>query len=169
LTFVLIGHSILRYYGPSHGQSVCATCHAFLYANDLDAEVNVQLASVERDGETSDSDRDSGNDEPNDYFYAARGAAANNVERQQSREDQNPDADQADQGANFVRFEDQGRPELDEEDPPLIPMYKGFMCKMILSRFKILPSFKPKPLFRSKKNQSRIRCRRSSSSSANSS
>ena len=43
------------YYGPAHGQSVCATCHAFLYANDLDLEVNVQLASVERDGEDSDS------------------------------------------------------------------------------------------------------------------
>ena len=43
------------YYGPAHGQSVCATCHAFLYANDLDLEVNVQLASVERDGDDSDS------------------------------------------------------------------------------------------------------------------
>lgn len=75
------------YYGPAHGQSVCATCHAFLYANDLDAEVNVQLASVERDGEHSDSDHDSGNDEPNDFFYRG-GAGANNVERQYSREDQ---------------------------------------------------------------------------------
>ena len=43
------------YYGPAHGQSVCPTCHAFLYANDLDLEVNVELASVERDGEDSDS------------------------------------------------------------------------------------------------------------------
>lgn len=48
------------YYGPAHGQSVCATCHAFLYANDLDLEVNVQLASVERE-DNSDSDHDSGN------------------------------------------------------------------------------------------------------------
>ena len=30
------------YYGPSFGQPVCATCHAFLYANDLDAEINLQ-------------------------------------------------------------------------------------------------------------------------------
>lgn len=62
------------YYGSAHGQPVCATCHAFLYANDLDAEVNLQLASVEQQGHDSDSDRDSGNDEPKDYFYA-RGAS----------------------------------------------------------------------------------------------
>ena len=49
------------YYGPAHGQSVCPTCHAFLYANDLDLEVNVELASVERDGEDSDSGKNKKN------------------------------------------------------------------------------------------------------------
>ena len=56
------------YYGPAHGQSVCATCHAFLYANDLDQEVNLQLASVERESD-SDSDHDSGNDEPQEFLF----------------------------------------------------------------------------------------------------
>ncbi len=61
------------YYGQAHGQCVCQTCHAFLYANDLDLEVNVQLASVERNSD-SDSDHDSGNDEPQDFLI--RGAMA---------------------------------------------------------------------------------------------
>ena len=31
------------YYGQAHGQPVCLTCHAFLYASGLDAEnVNLQ-------------------------------------------------------------------------------------------------------------------------------
>lgn len=64
------------YYGAAHGQSVCATCHAFLYANDLDLEVNVQLASVERDGDHSDSDHDSGNDEPQDFLSRTASGAA---------------------------------------------------------------------------------------------
>ena len=65
------------YYGQAHGQPVCLTCHAFLYASGLDAEnVNLQLMSEERDDE-NDSDRDSGNEEPNEIFYAA--AAAGNV------------------------------------------------------------------------------------------
>ena len=56
------------YYGPAHGQSVCATCHAFLYATDLDQEVNEQLASVEHESD-SDSDHDSGNDEPQEFLF----------------------------------------------------------------------------------------------------
>ena len=65
------------YYGQAHGRPVCLTCHAFLYASGLDAEnVNLQLMSEERDDE-NDSDRDSGNEEPNEIFYAA--AAAGNV------------------------------------------------------------------------------------------
>ncbi len=31
------------YYGPAFGQPVCPTCHAFLYANVHDAEINIQL------------------------------------------------------------------------------------------------------------------------------
>jgi hypothetical protein len=128
--FFTFGLLILRYYGPTHGQSVCTTCHTFLYSNklendvfdDIDDEGNVELASVEqdRDAENSESDRDSGNDEPSYYVYAARGAAANIVERQQPQEDKNSDTDQ---GANFVRVE------LDKEDHHL-------MCKF-LSSFKI--------------------------------
>merc|ERR1712165_511433 len=65
------------YYGQAHGQPVCLTCHAFLYASGLDAgNVNLQLMSEEREDE-NDSDRDSGNEEPNEIFYAA--AAAGNV------------------------------------------------------------------------------------------
>ena len=65
------------YYGQSHGQPVCLTCHAFLYASGLDAEnVNLQLMSEEREDD-NDSDRDSGNEEPNELFYVA--AAAGNV------------------------------------------------------------------------------------------
>ncbi len=75
------------YYGPSFSQPVCATCHAFLYANDLDAEVNLQAMTREEEmageggmggaggegggedgdgGHDDDSDRDSGNEEPAD-------------------------------------------------------------------------------------------------------
>ncbi|CAB4067186.1 unnamed protein product [Lepeophtheirus salmonis] len=53
------------YYGPSFGEPVCATCHAFLYADDLDPE-GVRDLSSEAGGE----DRDSGNEEPNDDFPA---------------------------------------------------------------------------------------------------
>ena len=31
------------YYGPAFDQPVCPTCHAFLYANANDAEINLQL------------------------------------------------------------------------------------------------------------------------------
>merc|ERR1712001_701334 len=63
------------YYGQAHGQPVCLTCHAFLYASGLDAEnVNLQLMSEEKDDE-NDSDRDSGNEEPNELFYAAAAGA----------------------------------------------------------------------------------------------
>ena len=93
------------YYGPAHGQSVCATCHAFLYANDLDLEVNVQLASVEREGDDSDSDHDSGNDEPQEYL---RGAAANIVEL----------------GKQISCDEDES-PEIDQH--ALVPIYKAFV------------------------------------------
>lgn len=61
------------YYGQANGQPVCLTCHAFLYASGFDAEnVNLQLMSEERDDE-NDSDRDSGNEEPNELFYVATG------------------------------------------------------------------------------------------------
>ena len=79
------------YYGPAHGQAVCATCHAFLYANDLDQEVNLQLASVERESD-SDSDHDSGNDEPQEFLFKNSvlappvGAVGLGAERNESQE-----------------------------------------------------------------------------------
>ncbi len=76
------------YYGPCFSQPVCATCHAFLYANDLDQEINLQIMSAEEmdpdvdrdlmgpegDGE-DDSDRDSGNEEEPPTEDEAAGAA----------------------------------------------------------------------------------------------
>ena len=86
------------YYGHAHGQPVCLTCHAFLYASGLDAEnVNLQLMSEEREDE-NDSDRDSGNEEPNEIFYAA--AAAGNV----SGASDAIDASLNDQRGNFIVF-----------------------------------------------------------------
>ena len=78
------------YYGPAHGQSVCATCHAFLYANDLDQEVNLQLASVEHESD-SDSDHDSGNDEPQEFLFKnANLVGAVGVERSKQDEETKP-------------------------------------------------------------------------------
>jgi ubiquitin-conjugating enzyme E2 D/E len=34
------------YYGPAFDQPVCPTCHAFLYANIHDAEINLQLVKT---------------------------------------------------------------------------------------------------------------------------
>jgi len=34
------------YYGSANGQPVCPTCHAFLYANDVDVEANAQKRGV---------------------------------------------------------------------------------------------------------------------------
>ena len=76
------------YYGPAFSQPVCATCHAFLYANDLDQEINLQIMSAEEmdpdeDRELmgpeagEDSDRDSGNEEEAvEYPNAAAAAPA---------------------------------------------------------------------------------------------
>ncbi len=38
------------YYGPSFGQPVCATCHAFLHANDLDVELNMHAMTMAHGG-----------------------------------------------------------------------------------------------------------------------
>ena len=77
------------YYGSSHGQPVCPTCHAFLYANDIDEEVNLQLLSEERRQRNGDdSDRDSGNEEMD--AAGAGGAAQLPLQAQEPRE-QHPD------------------------------------------------------------------------------
>ena len=59
------------YYGPCFNEPVCSTCHAFLYANDLDHEVQVQHMTQHNEeddpsADGSESDRDSGNEEPTD-------------------------------------------------------------------------------------------------------
>lgn len=50
------------YYGPAFNQHVCATCHAFLYAQDVDAEVgNLQQlmsADLEPRGMRDEDDSD---------------------------------------------------------------------------------------------------------------
>jgi len=53
------------YYGPCFGESVCATCHAFLYASQLEQELHPEALTEEQ--AESDDDCDSGNDEPSDY------------------------------------------------------------------------------------------------------
>ncbi|XP_065338298.1 uncharacterized protein morgue [Cloeon dipterum] len=55
------------YYGPCFGEPICATCHVFLYPDDLDKPQSMAMwdSNVKDDG-------DSGNDEPNDptCFYS---------------------------------------------------------------------------------------------------
>lgn len=65
------------YYGPCFGQPVCATCHAFLYASQLEQEMNAQVLSEEQNDLSDDCD--SGNDEPSDYFPLDRGASNSNT------------------------------------------------------------------------------------------
>ncbi|XP_020291808.1 uncharacterized protein LOC109858705 [Pseudomyrmex gracilis] len=62
------------YYGPCFEEPVCATCHAFLFPNDVDL-LQVPIFSEKTD------DEDSGNDEPTDLFY--------NHERRTSQQQQN--------------------------------------------------------------------------------
>ncbi|XP_032676655.1 uncharacterized protein LOC116846651 [Odontomachus brunneus] len=61
------------YYGPCFEEPVCATCHAFLFPNDV-------LLQVPIFSEKTD-DEDSGNDEPTDLYY--------NHERRTSQQQQN--------------------------------------------------------------------------------
>ncbi|XP_012134905.1 modifier of rpr and grim, ubiquitously expressed [Megachile rotundata] len=62
------------YYGPCFEEPVCATCHAFLFPND------VGLLQVPIFSEKTD-DEDSGNDEPTELYY--------NHERRASQQQQN--------------------------------------------------------------------------------
>ena len=47
LTSTAVCRACNGYYGPCFSEPVCATCHAFLYANDLDQEINLQIMSAE--------------------------------------------------------------------------------------------------------------------------
>ncbi|KAF7413393.1 hypothetical protein HZH68_001882 [Vespula germanica] len=62
------------YYGPCFEEPVCATCHAFLFPNDIGL-FQVPIFSEKTD------DEDSGNDEPTDLYY--------NHERRTSQQQQN--------------------------------------------------------------------------------
>ncbi|XP_059476252.1 uncharacterized protein LOC132197166 [Neocloeon triangulifer] len=54
------------YYGPCFGEPMCATCHAFLFPDDLGrAEAMPMWDSCKKD------DGDSGNDEPSDPYYSS--------------------------------------------------------------------------------------------------
>ncbi|KAK2580418.1 hypothetical protein KPH14_006168 [Odynerus spinipes] len=62
------------YYGPCFEEPVCATCHTFLFPNDIGL-FQVPIFSEKTD------DEDSGNDEPTDLYY--------NHERRTSQQQQN--------------------------------------------------------------------------------
>ncbi|KYM75407.1 Ubiquitin-conjugating enzyme E2 5A [Atta colombica] len=62
------------YYGPCFEEPVCATCHAFVFPNDVDL-LQMPIFSEKTD------DEDSGNDEPTDLYY--------NHERRTSQQQQN--------------------------------------------------------------------------------
>lgn len=50
------------FYGPSYGQPLCATCHAFLFPDDIDHPDGVPVFQEKSDSE------DSGNEEPSDFY-----------------------------------------------------------------------------------------------------
>jgi len=77
------------YYGPCFGEPVCATCHAFLYASNLEQEINIQIMSEEHD--SSEDDYDSGNDEPSDYFPLERRPSTSHTPASQQEGSNEPD------------------------------------------------------------------------------
>lgn len=76
-------HVCNGYYGPCFGEPICATCHAFLFPE------NLTCAHLELDTLFSDStdDSDSGNDEPTDPFnvFDRRGKLFHCSQRYQSK------------------------------------------------------------------------------------
>jgi len=51
------------FYGPCFGEPACATCHAFLFPEDINlTDEDIPFADKSEDG-------DSGNDEPTDFYY----------------------------------------------------------------------------------------------------
>ncbi|XP_012273433.1 uncharacterized protein LOC105695936 [Orussus abietinus] len=69
------------YYGPCFGEPVCATCHAFLFPDDVGL-LQVPLFSEKTD------DEDSGNDEPTDLYYNAERRTSQH--QQSSPQNRNP-------------------------------------------------------------------------------
>lgn len=76
------------YYGPCFGEPVCATCHAFVFPEDLYYTVIVPILSLKTE------DGDSGNDEPTDLYYF--------LDRRQSQQ-QAPNVPQVAQSASDER------------------------------------------------------------------
>lgn len=64
------------YYGPCFEEPVCATCHAFLFPEDMSHSEAIAIFSEKTD------DGDSGNDEPTDLYYG--------LERRQSQQQHQP-------------------------------------------------------------------------------
>lgn len=64
------------FYGPCFEEPVCATCHTFLFPEDMSHSEAIAIFSEKTD------DGDSGNDEPTDLYYG--------VERRQSQQQPQP-------------------------------------------------------------------------------
>ncbi|OXA65214.1 uncharacterized protein LOC110841891 [Folsomia candida] len=65
------------YYGPNFGEPVCATCHEFLFSEDLELFQRTVRWPGSWFGEKDDGD--SGNDEPSEEAAGPSNRAANNV------------------------------------------------------------------------------------------
>lgn len=67
------------FYGPCFGQPVCATCHAFLYPDDVSKQPSVGPYQEKTD------DGDSGNEEPrepSDYYQMQQQQEQDNMQQQ---------------------------------------------------------------------------------------
>ncbi|KAK0096133.1 hypothetical protein PV326_006352 [Microctonus aethiopoides] len=94
------------YYGPCFEEPVCATCHAFLFPDDV--------RPVPIDSEETD-DEDSGNDEPNEFFYYNGDRNINPVQRQRPAIQQDNVDDQA-IVAGYDQQHDQQQHQLEPEE-----------------------------------------------------
>ena len=63
------------YYGPSFGQPICGTCHAFLYPERA-GEAECPRESDGARQEEKDDSGDSGNEEPTDFFGVAASSSS---------------------------------------------------------------------------------------------
>ncbi|CAG9123768.1 unnamed protein product [Plutella xylostella] len=102
------------YYGPSFGEPVCATCHAFLFPDFPSYLPNSHFASEKTD------DGDSGNDEPSDLNYSSERRLnqvqfpswfyRNSTDNETSPEDEASRASNSGPGASSSSNEDPPRP-----------------------------------------------------------
>jgi len=114
------------YYGPCFGTPVCATCHAFLYASQLEQEMNHQQLTEEND---ESDDCDSGNDEPSDLvlFEGLSGGQSNSNTPQVE-----PEVDDD--------FPDEYPEPIQWEDLPQPPQQPAFRMETLGERLQLLVS-----------------------------